>query len=108
MQNTAKNMNRKLKNLAKPKESKIEKALVKLVWLKNGACIKLQGSKAMPDRLCLLPGGKIWFVELKREGQKPDKLQAIAHMALWKLGFKVSVISNDEQLKRFESEISGT
>lgn len=109
MQNTCKNIDQKLKNLAEPKENKIEKSLVRLIWAKNGVCIKLQGSKSMPDRLCLWPKGNVWFVELKRPNRKkPDPLQLFMHEALRKLGFKVSVIWNDEQLKQFENEISGT
>lgn len=96
----------KLKNLAKPNESAVENKLVKIIRAKNGACIKLQGGKSLPDRLCLWPAGNVRFVELKKPGKKPDPLQLAMHAALRKLGFKVSVIWNDEQLKQFGREIS--
>lgn len=108
---TDKNMNtidRKVKNLRQPKESKIEKALVRVVLSKNGAPVKIQGvgNKSMPDRMCLFPGGETWFVETKKPGKKPDPLQLFTHAKLREMGFKVSVIWNSQQLKQFENEIS--
>lgn len=101
---------KQLKNLEKPKESKIEKDLIRVVLSCNGAPVKIQGvsNKSMPDRLCLFPGGKVWFVELKKPGKKPDNLQLFTHAKLREMGFKVSVICNKEQLKQFENEISAT
>lgn len=104
----AKSIDLKAKNLRQPKENSIETRLIWLVKWKKGACIKFtsHGQNGMPDRICLLPGGRIWFVELKRQNKKPDPLQMIMHEALSKLGFKVRVISTIEQLKQFENEIS--
>lgn len=104
----AKNIDRKVKNLRQPKESAIEKALIRVVLSKNGAPVKIQGvgNKSMPDRMCLLPGGKTWFVETKKPGKIPDPLQLFTHAKLREMGFKVSVIWNNEQLKQFEREIS--
>lgn len=105
-----KKMERQLKNLRQPKENKIERDLANLVLSYGGVCKKLQGigNKSDPDRLCLFPGGKVWFVETKRPGRKPDTAQIFTHTKLMKLGFNVSVIWNAEQLKQFENEISGT
>lgn len=109
MSNTVDNkkMERQLKLLATPKESRIEKDIVNLVLSYGGVCKKLQGigNKSDPDRLCLFPGGKAWFVETKRPGRKPDMAQIFTHTKLMKLGFNVSVIWNKEQLKQFENEI---
>lgn len=101
-------MVRQLRNLATPKENVVEKKLIKIMLGNNGAAIKQTGQKSMPDRLCLWPIGKACFVETKRPGKKPDPLQLAAHAALRKLGFKVYIIWNNEQLKQFENEISGT
>lgn len=95
-----------MKNLAVKSEKSVEKKLIALMARKNGVAIKQTGLKSIPDRLCLWPAGNVWFVELKKPGKKPDKLQLIMHESLRKLGFKVSVIWNDEQLKQFEREIS--
>lgn len=106
----AKNINRKAKNLRLPKETKIETALVNLVLSYEGECKKLQGvgNKSWPDRFCLFPWGKVWFVETKKPGKKPDRLQLHIHAKLREMGFNVSVIWNKEQLKQFENEIQST
>lgn len=106
MKVTGKSIDRRVKNLKQPKESSIEKKLIKIMLANNGAAIKQTGQKSMPDRLCLWPFGKACFVELKKPGKKPDLLQTASHAVLRKLGFKVYVIWNEEQLKQFEREIS--
>ena len=52
----------------------------------------------LPDRLCLLPGGKVLFIEVKTTGKKPTKIQERVHERIRKLGFKVLVIDNSEQI----------
>lgn len=102
-----KNVEGKVKNLLLHTEKYVESKLIRLVKSKNGMCKKLQGvgNKSIPDRFCLFPGGKVWFVELKKPGKKPNPLQLYTHAKLREMGFKVNVIWNDEQLKQFESEI---
>ena len=57
-------------------EKYLERELVKRVELLDGKCIKLVpfNSNGIPDRLCLLPGGTMFFIVLKSKGQKPRKL----------------------------------
>ena len=52
----------------------------------------------MPDRLVLLPGGKIGFVEVKAPGKEPRPLQVARHGLLRRLGFKVYVLDAPEQI----------
>lgn len=106
--NEIKNIDRKIKNLSAPKEKKIEKSLCDMVKSKKGACLKFisPGYSGVPDRICLLPNGKMWFVETKRQDKNSDPLQDVIHELFYKLGFKVRVVSNYEQLKQFEREIS--
>lgn len=52
------------------------------------------GNAGVPDRLVLLPGGKIEFVELKAPGKEPTALQKAQATKLRALGFKVHVISS--------------
>ncbi|NBW23471.1 MAG: VRR-NUC domain-containing protein [Caulobacteraceae bacterium] len=49
---------------------------------------------AVPDRLFILPGGRMFFCEFKREGQKPTPPQEREHFRLRKHGVSVWVIDN--------------
>ena len=49
---------------------------------------------AVPDRLFVLPGGRVFFIEFKREGQKPTPAQTREHARLWAHGVTVFVIDN--------------
>lgn len=75
-------------------EKIIERKLVELIKLHNGLCIKLLCDQfiGLPDRLCLLPNGRLVFVELKTTGKKPRRIQTVVHNKLRKLGFRVEVI----------------
>lgn len=53
----------------------------------------------LPDRLVLLPNGRIMFVEVKTTGKKPTKRQLHVHAKLQGLGFTVLVLERSEQLK---------
>ena len=52
----------------------------------------------MPDRMVLLPNGKIGFVEVKAPGEKPRALQLARHRMLRKLGFLVFVLDDPQQI----------
>lgn len=64
----------------------------------GGICLKLVTLHiiGLPDRLCLFPGGKAIFAELKTTGQKPRKIQLYMHSRLRALGFEVRVIDTLE------------
>ena len=62
----------------------------------------------MPDRLILLPGGKIAFTELKAPGKKPRPLQLARHKTLMGLGFRVYVIDSAEQIGAILDEIQSS
>ncbi len=47
------------------------------------------GFDVVPDRIVLLHGGKMAFVEVKTPGEKPRPLQLSRHRLLRWLGFKV-------------------
>ena len=64
------------------------------------------GFDGMPDRLVLLPGGRMGFVELKAPGRKPRPLQLVRHRLLRRLGFKVYVIDKINQIDSVLEEIS--
>lgn len=81
-------------------EKKVEKYLVIRIKSLGGLCIKLvaQHFTGLPDRLCLLPGGILFFVETKSEGDKPRPRQLFVHNQLRLLGFKVYVCDTRESV----------
>ena len=82
------------------REKEIEQKLVKAVKEKGGVCPKLvsPGTNGMPDRMVLLPAGRIVFVEVKAPGQKPRPLQERRHSQLRALGFEVLVLDDPAQI----------
>ena len=78
------------------RESKIENKLKQAVERLGGMCIKFPPIffKGFPDRIVLLPGGVIFFVELKQKGKNPTGLQTLVHNRLRSLGFAVSVLDD--------------
>ena len=63
------------------------------------------GYDGMPDRIVLLPGGRMAFVEIKAPGKVPRPLQEARHRMLRKLGFKVFVLDQPEQIGGILDEI---
>lgn len=88
-------------------EKLIEKQLVKEIKAMSGMCIKLLTNflVGLPDRLILLPGARIYFVETKSQGDKPRLIQVKIHKDIAKLGFDVRVIDSKEKLNDFIKEI---
>lgn len=71
-------------------EKEIEKKLVDAVEAKGGKCIKWTspGTTGLPDRIVLLPGGRVAFAELKRpRGSRKGALQPYWRRVLMGLGF---------------------
>lgn len=58
----------------------------------------------LPDRICLLPGGRVFFVELKTTGKHPTPMQKVVHRKLQKLGFRVEVVSSSLEIDRLIKE----
>ena len=86
-------------------EKDIEKKLRKTVAKYGGHCLKwvCPGWSGVPDRIVVLPGGRIVFVETKRpEGGKLDELQKWWAKRLIDLGFKHWVVWDNEDLQLFE------
>lgn len=92
------------------REKFIEKKLVMEVKKRDGICPKFTspGFDGMPDRLVLLPDGKIAFVEVKAPNKKPRPLQLARHRLLRELGFQVFVIDGEDQIGGILDEIQST
>jgi hypothetical protein len=56
--------------------------------------LNLQGNRGWPDRLIILPNGRVCWVELKRPGGVVAKLQCARHRALKEMGHAVGVFDN--------------
>ncbi len=91
------------------REKTIEQKLVLAVKTAGGFCPKLTspGTDGMPDRMILLPGGHIGFVEVKAPGKKPRPLQIARHRLLTQLGFKVYVLDRAGDIPGIICEIGG-
>ena len=82
------------------REKLIEQKLIKVVKALGGICPKFTspGFDGVPDRLVLLPQGKIAFVELKATGKTLRPLQVKRKRQLEGLGFLVYCIDDVAQI----------
>ena len=89
------------------REINIERGLVSAVRARGGLCPKFvsPGWDGVPDRLVLLPGARMAFVELKAPGKTPRPLQRRRRDQLERLGFKVYVVDGVAQIGGVLDEI---
>lgn len=82
-------------------EREVEKKLIVAAKARHGIALKFTspGFRGVPDRLVLLPDGRMAFVELKAPGKKPTELQLARHELLRDLGFRVFVIDRFAQVE---------
>lgn len=92
------------------REKVIERHLAVAVKKLGGMAVKFvsPGLAGVPDRIILLPGGKMAFVELKATGKKLRALQEKRKRQLEALGFPVYVIDGLEQIGGVLDEICAT
>ena len=88
-------------------EKHIEAALIKKVKSLGGIANKFCSpmARSVPDRIVLLPHGKVIFAELKAPGKKPTDAQERDHAKRRALGHRVMVIDSMEQVEVFPKEI---
>ena len=91
-------------------EKYIEQKLVAVVKSMGGMAPKFvsPGIDGMPDRIVLLPMGRIAFVECKATGKKMRPLQNKRKKQLEALGFLVYCLDDVEQIGGILSEIQAT
>ena len=82
-------------------EAEVEAALVSQVRAAGGVCWKFTspGTQGVPDRVVILPGGRIGFVELKRTGALPRPIQVRRIAQLAALGVPVFVCDHTDQIE---------
>lgn len=81
-------------------EKRVEQILTKRVKDRGGMALKFVSPNlsGVPDRIILLPQGKIAFAELKATGRKMRSLQIKRKRQLEALGFLVYCIDGIEQI----------
>ncbi len=91
------------------REKTIEQKLVSAAKAAGGMAPKFvsPGFDGMPDRIVILPGGRVGFVEVKAPGKKPRPLQVSRHKLLRKLGCRVYVLDDEKQIEMILREIGG-
>ncbi len=89
------------------REARIESKLKVEIERRGGLSLKFvsPGRAGAPDRLVLMPGGRLWFVELKAPGKRPRPLQEKRIAELMGRGFRVRVISSLGELEEFLREV---
>lgn len=90
------------------RETSIEFHLRKQVKAAGGYCIKLSpiGMVGIPDRLVLLPGGRVVFVECKKpRNAVVARLQAWWKDELVKLGFRHEYVFTREDVDQLMEEV---
>lgn len=88
-------------------ESKIERRLKKEIELIGGKALKFvsPGMSGVPDRIILLPHGRIIFVELKAPKKNLRPIQKLRKKQLEKLGFRIECIDSIDKVKEFINDI---
>ncbi|QCH27818.1 VRR-NUC domain-containing protein [Clostridium tyrobutyricum] len=91
------------------REKDIEQMLIREVRKRNGLALKFisPGINGVPDRLVLLPGGRMAFVELKAPGRKMRPIQIKRKRQLETLGFLVYCTDKKEQIGGVLDEVEG-
>lgn len=92
------------------REEEIEQKLIDKVRQRGGIAPKLvsPGTVGMPDRIVLLPEGKMAFVELKAPGKKVRTIQEKRIKDLRNLGFRVYIVDCIEGIKEVLDAVQST
>lgn len=92
---------------AETSEKVFERTLSKYVDDAGGMAVKLlsQFLRGLPDRMYLLHGGVVVFVEFKSTGKKPTKIQEYVHKRIQALDFPVLVVDSVETYEKAKNLI---
>ena len=85
------------------KESELELRLVRGVKALGGRAYKFvsPGNVGVPDRLVVLPGGRVLFAELKADGGRLSKMQLYQIAQLRRLGTMVQEVKGEAGVQSF-------
>ena len=88
------------------RESRLERYFRQEVVQRGGWTIKLTGTKGIPDRLVMMPGGVVVFVELKTDTGRLSKIQKAVIAKLAGLGCTVEVLYGKDQVDEWFATVS--
>lgn len=90
-------------------EKKIERHLVESIKRIGGMCLKFvsPSTSGVPDRLIILPEGRIIFTEIKTDKGRLSKIQKFIIDEMKKRGADVRVLYGLKDVKEFIAEIEG-
>lgn len=89
------------------RERDIEKRLRRQIERMGGKFMKFvsPGNDGVPDRIAIMPGGKIWFVELKTDRGRLSELQKWQRKQLEALGCQVRHVWGRAEAADFIKEV---
>ncbi|GIP14376.1 nuclease [Paenibacillus montaniterrae] len=89
------------------RERDIEQYLVKQTKAAGGKAYKWTspGNAGVPDRIVMLPGGRVAFIELKAPGGKPTALQLNQQRMIASMGLPVQIIDSKEAVDQIISRM---
>ena len=88
-------------------EKSLERKLAQGIRRLGGLCLKFEtpGYTGVPDRIILLPGGRVRFAETKQPGKKERARQVLVQGILRGLGFTVySTVDSIEKINAIVEE----
>lgn len=91
------------------REKFIEQKLVQETRKVGGLALKFvsPGFAGVPDRILLMDGGRVAFVEVKAPGKCPRALQRSRHKLLRRMGFRVFVLDDADEIPRILAAVKG-
>lgn len=96
-----------MKPLSNPLERDIEAAIV--TFAKGKGCYVRKftspSQRSVPDRIFITPTGRVFFMELKREGKKATPAQEVEIAKIRKTGVLVFVVDDVEKGKEIVQEM---
>jgi len=89
------------------RESKLERWFAERILTKGGVCLKWvsPGASGVPDRIVLMPKGRLIFIEFKADVGKLTERQQMWRSVLIGLGFSHMVITSEAAAKSLLREL---
>jgi hypothetical protein len=92
------------------RESQIEKYFVQTVARMGGTAYKFTSPahRGVSDRIACLPGGAVWFVELKAPGGRLSPLQKLFAARMKELGQNYTTLWSKTEIDEWASNLDPT